>query len=390
MTAAWGRVRLGVGGALFALALGLAADAAVAAERRFPEPPPPTLGKSWPQVREDQISFMERLKLWGISVEVAHKDEVAIQDTPSLAVFKASWTSPDRISITIGARTPSQVKGLEFKGEYHLTIDPEAMSHAASIEAAIPGWKLSGEVKSASDRGLGVKMAGEFERSLLGLKGEIGNASEEHRALELSLNLGVAKIKLDPFKYAQRFVTFVPRFAVVAQRPAEQAARAAVDAVGTSLNPGLAVAVLADKPLLWLRQMQLERAALEKARAEVIASFVAPIRQEITAWQTHVAEANSTARLVTAQDQQDHNLVARFDSYYRNVHSAEARGRPAPPPPPPSSESSGQDSGWSYSGSGGGGSGTRERDDSGGHQSIQIHDSPTLNLLRSGHPFSGY
>jgi hypothetical protein len=230
---------------------------------RVEEPPSPLPEHSWQQVRGEQMSFREGLRLWGMTVEAKAGGEASIKDTPDILKVEMKWESSDEIGLTVAIKLPEVVKGYEFEGEYKFKVSPEAVTHSENFALAFDGAKVSGEIKSASDEGLGYEVAGEFKRNLLMLKTALGNKGSSY---EIAVELGKVKIKLDPVKYGQRFVTFAPRFVDFAKGPAGDA----VNAVQVQMNPGLIAAAIANNVNMWIEQVRIQNTAAKSSNDDVL------------------------------------------------------------------------------------------------------------------------
>ena len=83
------------------------------------EPPSP-ITKHRGQVRSEQLTFLEELELWGISVGAEGSRDLANDQTPDFASFKMNWTAPDEATLTIGFGSPVRFSGFSFEGEYQI------------------------------------------------------------------------------------------------------------------------------------------------------------------------------------------------------------------------------------------------------------------------------
>ncbi len=232
------------------------------------EPPSPNAEAPWKQVRGEQLSFVERLKEWGIQVEVERKEELPIEQSPNLFTFKVSWESPTKTKIELGLKTPENPLKESASFSYEAVFAENGLdSSSTKGEWECNGQKFSGGITSDVQRGLGYEFGFEIERAYLALKGKFESTAPElvSYAAEVSLTklynaaqglAGAAnpasnvKIKIDPLKYLRRFREFAPRFVDVASRPAN----AAANAVAIQFNPVLLAAAVADDVSLWSRQ----------------------------------------------------------------------------------------------------------------------------------------
>lgn len=376
----------------FALALAaLPVPGGAAAAARDPlvrvEPPAPTAGKSWPQIRREQTGWLDELAQWGIKIEAEKKYEGPLEGTPDHFSISTTWTGPDTIAMSIAVKSPGRIYGLDFKGSYELEISPEALSHSGSFAiSGITGDSVSAKVESASDKGLGYDFAGTFKRGLLAFKTALSSDPAHRQSYGVSLEMGLMTLKLDPVKYVQHFIEFAPRFAAVARGPAAEGAAEAARAVQIQLDPGLMVAAVTNNAVLWLTRLRAEKAAVDQARAQLLVTYRDAVRDEAAAWRSQAADARLSLDYVDAREAADAKRSAELRAEYgRYLALAASPSRPQPPPRPVY-YSSGGDSGSSSSSSssGGGRSGREPSEPRGGG----VHfNSPTFNYLRGGGSF---
>jgi Flp pilus assembly protein TadD len=230
------------------------------------EPPSPAAEAPWQKVRGEQISFVELLKEWGITVEAEHKNELAIENSPNLMTFSMSWVTPTKFKVAIGMKTPqnssNERAGFSYEGEF--SEDGVESSTKGDFEF-LNGQKLSAGI-TTNKRGIGYEFGVEIQRAFVSLKSKFTNNAEAMAtfAAEVSLTklynfcqgvLGKEtasdiKIKIDPVKYIKHFIQFAPRFIDFSSRPAS----AAANAVMIQFNPILLIAAISDDVSLWSRQ----------------------------------------------------------------------------------------------------------------------------------------
>lgn len=351
------------------------------------EPPAPTAGKDWPQVRREQTGWLDELAQWGIKIEAEKKYQGPLEGTPDLFTVTTTWTGPDKISMSIGVKSPGRVYGLDFKGSYEIEISPEALSQSGNFSlSGITGDSVSAKIESASDKGLGYDFAGTFKRGLLAFKTAVSSDPAHRQSYGVSLDMGLATLKLDPVKYVQHFIEFAPRFAAVARGPAVEGATEAARAVQIQLDPGLMVAALTNDAVLWLTRLRAEKAAVEQARTELLTGYRDAVRDEEAAWRAQAADARQSLDYVDAREAADAKRSVELRADYEHYLTLSASSVRPMPPPRPVYDSSGEDSGSSSSSSSSGTArGGREPPPSRG-SGFQFN-SPTFNYLRGGGSF---
>ena len=231
------------------------------------EPPSPTINAAWPEVRKEQLTFLQRLEEWGMTVEIEKKDELAIENSPNRFTFSMAWVTPTKFEISAGIKLPENALNergsFKYKGEYSETGVNQNTS--GQIEFS-NGQKFSGAITSDAQRGLGYELGFEIERAMVALKGKFKSTSPELVSGGVEINLtklynftqgaavrggeaGSVKLKLNPEKYVRRFIQFAPSFIEAASEPAKEAA----NAVRFQFNPVLLGAAIANDVSLWSR-----------------------------------------------------------------------------------------------------------------------------------------
>ncbi|MSQ59259.1 MAG: DUF1598 domain-containing protein [Betaproteobacteria bacterium] len=232
------------------------------------EPPPPPPEAAWPRVRQEQLSFAERLKEWGMTVEIERKDELAMENSPNLFTFSMSWTGPSKFEVQVGVQTPetalSPRAGFKYKGEF----SDEGMQSASSAKIEFSnGQRFSVALTSSERSGLGYEVGFGIERAFAELQGKFDSTAPVPVSYSTEINLtklyriaqgampgpdeaGSVKLKINPETYAHRFLQFAPRFAEFSAGPAMQAA----NAVTIQANPILLAAAITNDVSLWARQ----------------------------------------------------------------------------------------------------------------------------------------
>ena len=335
------------------------------------EPPSPYTGKGWKDVQSEQISFTERLSQWGVTFE-GTPNAKAVDDAARETKIEMKWTSENEVGMTIEVASPRTIGSYDFVGKYNMQILPTDIQQGVSGGIAFGEGKISGEIISATDTPLASQIAGEFKKGLATLKAATGTKGASY---ELSLDFGFSKVKVDPVKYFQRFVVFVPRFVDAARAPATAAAQ---ELGAVNFNPGLIAAALTNNAMLWLRQMQTQKNALESAQKNLIDSFAGPMKQEVDFRKNQAAETEQMLQQIDQQEQEDARTATRVTSARAELDQKSRLTRPQAPPQPERIDSyAGRDSGST------GRSARQERDYSPPSRSMEVH-SPTLDYLKGG------
>src|SRR5262245_39766885 len=89
------------------------------------EPPSPHLEKPFKDVRQEQLTFRERLEEWGVKVEPKYKG--VAEESGCEVKLEVKWTGPDEITMELGARSPQNVTGFEAEGKYMLRVMPDEL-----------------------------------------------------------------------------------------------------------------------------------------------------------------------------------------------------------------------------------------------------------------------
>lgn len=186
------------------------------------EPPSPSADTPWPRVRQEQLSFAERLKEWGMTVEIERKDQLDIENSPNLFTFSMSWETPSKFEISVGVQTPETAFSPRASVKYEGEFSDEGVHSATHGQIEFSnGQRFSGAVTSGERRGLGYEAGFEIQRAFAALKGKFDSAAREPVSYGAEIDLtklyrftqgivagsegaGSVKLKINPETYARR------------------------------------------------------------------------------------------------------------------------------------------------------------------------------------------
>jgi hypothetical protein len=219
-------------------------------------------------------------------------------------------------------------------------------------------------------------VAGEIKRGIAALKLE-GNTKGE-AALEFEFDVEGANIKVNPVKYVKRFVQFAPKFVDHMRGPADAARQ---ELATVKFNPTLIAAAMTNNAAAWIKQMQAERAAIEKKRRQVISKLVMPLQQELDFRKRQTQDMESSLAAIGRVEADLARTGAERKAAW-SAFRAKPASRPLPPPQPQDIDAYAGDI-PSFGGGGSGGGTHQVRESEPRTRDFNFH-SPTFDYLKSG------